>query len=124
MQSKDYANKTVGDFYIGKSYANLKETEKAVIYFKKIDTAFRHRQYFRQDFKEGYKFLIEYYKKKGRQDLQNMYSRRLITADSLLDTSDKEVTGKIAKKYDHKVLSLQNENLTQSMFYGLSPPKE
>ena len=39
-ENKDFANETVGYFYIGKSYWELNEKEKAVVYFKKVDKSY------------------------------------------------------------------------------------
>src|SRR5690606_1292285 len=39
-ENNDFANETVGYFYIGKSYLGLKQTEKAMVYFKKVEQVF------------------------------------------------------------------------------------
>lgn len=63
MQSKkDFANETVAYFYLGKCFWSLKEQEKAIEYFKKVDKAFEQQKYIRPDLRESYELLIDYYK--------------------------------------------------------------
>jgi len=106
----DFRIVTVGHFYIGKSYWDLKKKEKAVSYFKKVDQSFEKGHYIRPDFREGYEFLVKYYKEKGDVVNQLFYINRLIKADSVLNSNFKNISLKIYKEYDTKALLEEKEN--------------
>ena len=46
-QKNDFANATVANFYIGKSYLKLNNTNKAINYFIQVDKAFSVHRYTR-----------------------------------------------------------------------------
>ena len=62
IQNKDFANESVGNFYIGKSYWALDKPERAIPYFQKVDQTFNAKQYIRPDLKEVYELLLKYYR--------------------------------------------------------------
>lgn len=80
-KNKDFANETVGYFYIGKSYWELGEKEKAVACFKKVDKTYTERDYCRPDIREAYEFLISYYKEKKMNSTHLFYVERLLEVD-------------------------------------------
>ena len=116
LAGNDLANATVANFYIGKSYMSLNQVPVAMPYFMKVDTAYRIHKFIRQDFRESYKILADFYSKQGDRELENMYQRRLIEADTLLDKNDKYVSEGIGKEYDTKGLKDDNRELRQSLF--------
>lgn len=104
VKENDFANETVGYFYIGKSYLALGDEEKAISYFKKVDKTFTDHEYIRPDLREGYEYLISYYKKNNNINIQLYYINKLIKADSLLNQNFRYLSDKIHKEYDTKVL--------------------
>lgn len=102
--NNDFANETVGYFYIGKSYLGLKQTEKAMVYFKKVEQVFDEKNYIRPDLRESFELLIKHYEAKGNLNLKLHYIQKLIKADSILSTNYKYLSEKIHKEYDTKEL--------------------
>ncbi len=102
--NNDFANETVGYFYIGKSYLGLKQTEKAMVYFKKVEQVFDEKNYIRPDLRESFELLIKHYEAKGNLNLKLHYVQKLIKSDSILNTNYKYLSEKIHKEYDTKEL--------------------
>lgn len=111
----DFANETVGYFYIGKSYLALNDTEQALIYFRKVDRAFIEKNYIRPDLRENYEILINYYKKQGDSKLQLHYIEKLLKADSVLTRNFKYISGKVHKDYDSHQLELDRKQLLKEL---------
>lgn len=104
IENKDFANESIGNFYIGKSYWNLQRRDNAVPFFKKVDLNFNTKAYIRPDLRETYELLIDYYKNKNNLENQLYYIDQLLRADSLLVETNKYLIGKVHKEYDTKEL--------------------
>ncbi len=113
--NKDFANESVGNFYIGKSYWQLKKPEKALIYFKKVDQTFKNKTYVRPDLREVYELLIDYYKTKNNLKEQLYYIDQLLKADTILNETYKYLLGKIHKEYDTKTLLTEKEKIKEQL---------
>lgn len=114
-QNKDFANETVGYFYIGKAYWELDKKENALAYFKKVDKCYIERDYMRPDIREAYEFLISYYKEKNMVRTQLYYVERLLEVDKKLHRTYAYLQGKIRKEYDTKELVEEQKNLQSSL---------
>lgn len=109
--NKDFANETVGYFYIGKSYWSLKNYQRAIPYFKKVDAIFNAKGYIRPDLRTSYELLISYYKSRNNPELQLQYIEKLLKVDSTLTARYKYVSERIHKDYDTKELLLQKNSI-------------
>ena len=58
---KDEPNKLAINYYLGKAYQGLKNTDKALLYFKKVDSIDIIHKVVSPEFVDGYHFLINYY---------------------------------------------------------------
>jgi len=114
-KSGDFANETVGYFYIGKSYLGLKDTLKALEFLRKVDRAFIEKKYIRPDLRENYEILINYYKKQNNTKMQLHYVEKLLKADSILTQNFKYISGKVHKEYDSYKLERAREELKQEL---------
>ncbi|MBZ4036707.1 AraC family transcriptional regulator [Flavobacterium sp. 17A] len=114
-KNKDFANETVGYFYIGKSYWELGEKGKAVAFFKKVDRAYTERDYCRPDIREAYEFLISYYKEKKMASTHLFYVERLLEVDKKLHLTYAYLQGKIRKEYDTQELVQDQKKLKRSL---------
>lgn len=114
-KNDDFANESVGYFYLGKSFWELKNQETAIMYFKKVDDIFATKNYIRPDLRENFEMLIDFYKEKNNSKLQLYYVRRLLKADSILDKKYVYLSGKIHKEYDTKQLLLEKQNIEESL---------
>lgn len=115
IKNKDFANESVGWFYLGKSYWALHKPEKALPYFMKVDRIFESKNYIRPDLRENYELLIKYYK--GRQDMSKelFYIKKLLKADSVLNSRYVYLSGRIRKVYDTKML-IADKNKIEHLF--------
>ncbi|MDR6845581.1 AraC family transcriptional regulator [Flavobacterium granuli] len=114
-ENKDFANESVGNFYIGKSYWDLKKPELALPYFKKVDQAFKDKQYMRPDLREVYEILIQYFKKTNDLKSQLYYIDQLLKADKVLNETFKYLVSKINKEYDTKELLTEREKIKEQL---------
>lgn len=114
-KNDDFANESVGYFYLGKSFWELQNQETAIMYFKKVDDIFATKNYIRPDLRENFELLIDFYKEKNNSKLQLYYVRRLLKADSILDKKYVYLSGKIHKEYDTKQLLLEKQNIEESL---------
>lgn len=111
IENKDFANESVGYFYIGKSLWSLKKQDEALIYFKKVDQIYNEKGYLRPDLREVYELLITYYKTRNEPKTQLYYIDQLLKADHNLNETYKYLIGKIHKEYDTKVLLAEKEKI-------------
>lgn len=109
--NKDFANLTVGNFYIGKSYWALNKPEIAITYFEKVEKTFDTKDYIRPDLRENFEMLINYYKSKDDPKAKLKYVYKLLKADSILNTNYKYLSGKIYKEYDTIELHKEKETI-------------
>lgn len=100
----DFANIAVGNFYLGKSYWALEKPELAITYFKKVDKTFDDEGYIRPDLRENFEILIKYYKTRDNPKIKLHYIKKLLKADSILNSNFKYLSGKIHREYDTKEL--------------------
>ncbi|NWL02876.1 helix-turn-helix domain-containing protein [Flavobacterium johnsoniae] len=109
--NRDFANETVGYFYIGKSFWAVKNKERALPYLVKVDSVFQDKNYIRPDLREAYELLISYYKNKKDLNKQLYYIDQLLRADTILNNTYKYLVTKIHKSYDTKELIIEKEKI-------------
>lgn len=114
---KDFANESVAYYYIGKSYWSLKQKEKAITYFKKVDSIFEKEKYIRPDLRKGYELLIDYYKNQSDTKSQLFYINQLLKVDKVLGHNYKYLLRKIVKEYDTKELLKSKQDIENAMTF-------
>lgn len=115
-ENNDFGNESIGYFYIGKSYWEVKKYDMALPYFEKVDKLFNTRGYLRPDLREVYELLINYYKTQDTPKLQLYYVDQLLKADKMLNETFKYLVGKINKEYNTQELLIERENLKEELF--------
>ncbi|WP_409415797.1 tetratricopeptide repeat protein [Flavobacterium sp. PS2] len=113
-KNKDFSNESVGYYYIGKSYWELRKTDQALHYFRKVDKSFDDKGYIRPDLREMYEILIDYYSTKKDPEEELYYINKLLKVDSISNGTYKYLTGKIHKEYDTKKLFVEKKKLENS----------
>lgn len=114
-EKNDFGNESVGYFYIGKSYWQVKKYEKAIPYFEKVDQLFSNKGYLRPDQREVYELLINYYKTKDNPKLELYYIEQLLKADTSLNETFKYLVGKIHKDYNTQALLIEKQKLRNQL---------
>ena len=115
IENEDFANESIGNFYIGKSYWSLNKKETALPYFQMVDQIFNEKNYLRPDLRQVYELLITYYKSKSNLKEQLYYVDQLLKADTLLMDTNKYLIGKIHKEYDTKELMSEKEKIKEQL---------
>lgn len=115
IKYNDFANESIGNFYIGKSYWELKKYEKALPYFEKVNQIFNEKGYIRPDLRQVYELLITYYKTKNNLQSQLDCIDQLLKADDTLNESYKYLVSKIHKEYDTKELLFEKEKIKEQL---------
>ena len=93
-------NLSMAYYYCGKAHLKIGKKEKAIYYFKKLDTVFQNKQSIYPVTREGYEHLISYYKNKKDINNQLVYINKLIKVDSILHSEEIYLNRKIFKEYD------------------------
>lgn len=111
IENNDFANVSIGNFYIGKSFWSLNQKEKAVKHFQVVDEIFQEKKYLRPDLRQAFELLINFYKTKKDLDKQLYYVEELLKADTLLVENNNYIVSKIHKQYDTKELISEKERI-------------
>lgn len=111
IENSDFANESVAHFYIGISYWEMKNLPEAIKHFNIVDEILREKNYIREDLTEGYRLLINHYENKNDLDKQLFYTKRLVTADSILKINYQNLMPKIHKNYDIKNVITDKNNI-------------
>lgn len=114
-ENEDSTNQIVARFYLGKSYLEVNQYEKALGYFKKVDAQINEEKFFRPDLRENYEILIKYYRKKGELQKELDYVNRLLEVDSILHTNFRYLSTKMHKEYDTKKLLNKKEEIQNTL---------
>lgn len=108
-------------FYLGMSYRQLGNYEKAMTYFQLIDADYDSTGKLYPEFRPTFEKIIEYYKQKGDKEKQLIYTEKLLKIDQDLHKSVSEVSAKMHKEFDTPNLIAENEKQTQQnlLKYGV-----
>jgi AraC-like DNA-binding protein len=103
------------NYYIGRSLIGLKQNEKSIVYFKKVDSILKITLDITPELIDVYKYLIEDAKDNKNVQGQLQYINNLIKFDSILDNNYKYLKKTIAKKYDTPELIQEKEKLISQL---------
>lgn len=115
IKNGDFANETIGYFYIGKSYLALKQKELALTYFRRVDKAFVEKGFIRPDLRENFEILLKHYEQESNPKIQRYYIYKLMKVDSILNQKFKYVSGKMYKEYDTRKLILAKNEIEKEL---------
>jgi AraC-like DNA-binding protein len=114
-KNKDFANESVANFFIGKSYWALNKKEIALPFFQKVDKTFNDKGYLRPDLREVYELLLVYYRNNNDLKKQLYYVDQLLKADTILNETYKYLLSKVNKEYDTKELLTEREKIKEQL---------
>lgn len=101
--------------YLGSSYAGLKEKDKAVKNFVKIDSIVQKTNNVFPEIREVYTYLIDYYKNKGDKKKQLYYIENFLKVDQKLDDQVKYISAELPEQYDTPKLLAEKQNLIREL---------
>ena len=112
---KNTGNLLASYYYLGNIYENTKNYQKAVIYYKKVDSIFTITKSILPEFIGGYKYLISYYKNSNDKINELIYLKKLVYIDSSLQENYKETYKIIQNEYEIPQLIKEKETLINSL---------
>ncbi|WP_420573786.1 helix-turn-helix domain-containing protein [Kordia sp.] len=98
-------------YYTGEIYRETNQEEKAIQFYKKVDSIFQKTQSIFPTIRKAYLRLDNYYEKKKDLKKQIFYKNQLIKVDSIRTTEELYLNKAIFKDYDIPKLRAENENL-------------
>lgn len=114
-KNQDLPNLAEAYYYLGRVYSKIKDVDKTVGYFKKVDTVFRQDNDVLPIIKHSYEYLIDYYREQDNFKSQLIYVNQLIKLDSILYTNEIYLNKNIIKKYDIPRLLYKKESIIKSL---------
>ncbi|MBV8326775.1 AraC family transcriptional regulator [Chryseobacterium sp.] len=119
LRANDFTWTSVSYFYLGKSYLELNQTEKAINYFTKVDSIFQKHNFLLPEVRENYEILINHYHQSGQAEKELFFTKQLLKADSILTRDFKYLASKIHKEYETKALLAKQNQLESINSKGL-----
>jgi len=105
----DYDKLSFAYYYGGEAFIKLHQQEKAIQYFKKVDTAFQKTHSLFPLLRKAYLQLNTYYKSNNDIVQQLQYKNKLISVDSVLNSDELYLTKTIYKEYEIPKLEAEKE---------------
>lgn len=105
----------ISHLYLAKSYDAVGEKEKALHYFKRIDTFFNKTESLFPPLLEAYEYLIKDYKEKNDLKSQLYYTEQFIKAGKVVNRNYKYLANTIGKKYDFPRYVTERDKLIEDL---------
>ena len=99
IKRNDFAWTSVIYYYLGRIYHEQNNSEKAILYFNKIDSIFQRQGFILPEVYESYNYLIDHYKKTDINK-QLYYTGQLLKADSLIAKDYTYLSSRLREDYD------------------------
>lgn len=101
--------------YLGHSYAEFQNKEKALENFIKIDSIIQKTNNTFPELRYTYTYIIDYYREKKDKEKQLYYIDRFLTVDETLNTQFKYISRELPRKYDTPKLLLEKEEIISKL---------
>lgn len=102
-------------YNLGKAYQGIKNEEKVIETYIKLDSNVQKFNITFPELREVYIYLIDYYKGKNNQQKQLYYIDRFLAVDKKLDEQVQYLSTEIPKKYDTPNLLQEKENIIEEL---------
>ena len=102
-------------YYKAKNYEGLNNQFLAVENYKKMDSLFADPNILNPKFNNGYKYLINYYKKKKDLENQLIYINKFVTIDSILQSKNNHYKDLLKDKYEIPQLLAEKQKIINSL---------
>lgn len=110
----DPANEQLAAYHLGKCHWALSDKAKAVEWFVRVDSLYRHHGYIRPQALESYERLIDYYRAIGDRSREVYYIDRLLAIGKALRTEFSALSLNVTR-YDHAALSRERVEALQAL---------
>ncbi|MCQ9638968.1 helix-turn-helix domain-containing protein [Chryseobacterium sp. WG14] len=101
--------------FLGQSYAGLKEKEKAIQIFTRLDSLIGQSKHVFPELREVYPYLIDYYKGKNDHERQLYYIEKFFKIDQILDSQFRYISREIPRRYDKPKLLKEKESIINEL---------
>ncbi|CAA7197318.1 hypothetical protein CHRY9293_03373 [Chryseobacterium potabilaquae] len=108
-------NANIALYNLGKAYYGLKNKEKVVETYTKLDSNLQKTDITFPELREIYTYLIDYYKEKNDKEKQLYYIDRFLKTDKKLDEQFQYLLTELPKKYDTPNLLQEKENIIDEL---------
>src|SRR5690606_36467604 len=105
----DFANVTLGNYYIGKSYWDLNKQETAIPYLKLVDQSITDNEYIKNEILDTYIMLENYYKSIGDSTTYHQHQGKHLQMTNTLMDRNKSLFPKINTEYDQANIIKEQE---------------
>lgn len=119
----DFANEHLLYLYLGKNAWETNNRDKALPYFKKIETLYQDKQFANAELSEAFNYLITYYQDKNDLEKELYYTKILMTLSSDLHKSNTKLSSYMHTHLDTKKLEISQKKLEQELAQSKSKIK-
>lgn len=109
------SHRVIAYFYLAKSYDGLKNKEKALYFFKEVDSFFSKTKELFPTLRTSYEYLIKDAKKAKDKEQQLYYTEQLLKVDSTIHADYKYLSHKIVREYDFPDLIASRDDLIDDL---------
>ncbi|MDV2447718.1 hypothetical protein CMU93_09430 [Elizabethkingia anophelis] len=102
-------------YNLGKAYDGIKDKDRAVQYFVKVDSSVQKTDNLFPELKEVYTYIINYYKEKNDKEKQLLYIERFLRVNNKLDEQFKYLSNELPKKYEIPNLVQEKEEIIHTL---------
>lgn len=112
LKVDDFSTLSLIYSYLGRNYYKVdKDKQKALSYFKKVDSIFNKQHFILPETRSNYELLINFYRQQKNTEKELLYTKQLLSVDSLLGKEFYFLTSRIHKEYDTKSLLYKKDVL-------------
>ncbi|WP_430410351.1 helix-turn-helix domain-containing protein [Kordia sp.] len=105
-----------GYFHLGKSYDSIQNKEKAIFYYKKVDSIFSmNPNHISSVVMENYEALYTYYRAQNDTSKEAFYIEKALFASSQSKSDYRSLSSKITKKFDRRELLSKQHELNEEL---------
>ncbi|PTX58828.1 AraC-like DNA-binding protein [Kordia periserrulae] len=115
LEKDDLPNLSEVYFYLGKIAYDQNKKNKAIQYFKKVDTIFNKLNDLFPELRENYILLSKYYKANNDLKQQLFYTEKLNEIDSILNNNHIYISDYLKNEYDIPKIVSEKEELINSL---------
>lgn len=101
----------LGEFYLGKLQTLQKNPETALTHFQTVDSIIQQEKITLSEVREGYEYIINFYKKTKQKERQLYYINNLLKFDSIHNKKTVFMSSRLFKEFDTPMLLKEKEML-------------